>query len=207
MLSGPFRIELSATAEKLDPESLDQTEKKILTAGVVFDKETHNLYRFFIAPIARTPSKSASRRNNKDTSFEKVDRIYVDLRAGSKDISFLGIFPTTYVEDKGWTFDYEANASVAPLQQGQVGLKLTGTAKNLFRKSKSLITAHRTDTQVQWIYKRAWLDRGNDLRHQIFCIVAKSADKTNLGVVCSAKFADKERSLASIENRKIGFPI
>jgi hypothetical protein len=183
-----------------------RARKKILTNGIRFDPKTHELYRFFIVPVAKDPSKNASKRQIKKISFEQVDRIYIEVQSGTESMRFLGVFPTTYIEDRGWTFDYEAGAEIAPLDQGRIGLKLSGAAKNIFKKTKKIVWAHRTDRFVQWIYKKDWLEGGQELRQQIFCAIPKTEKDENRKLICSAKFSERDRSLARVSNRPIYLP-
>jgi len=206
MLSGPFRIEVSERAEIIEANELSEMEHKCLLDGFKFDPEKHYICRFFVYPKGQEPSKNAKNRIRKKKSFERVDRIYVDVSAQSRQLSFCGMYPRAYTEGRGWHLDFEGDASMAPLSMGRVGLKLSGSLKNVFSRSDQIVWAHRRDREAQWILKRVWIDRGNELRFELTCIVAKDSSQKEKFLLCNVKFAERDRSIARVRDRRVYLP-
>lgn len=197
MLEGPFSIEISKTAEKVELNSLSARERRLLLEGVNFDEKRHDIFRFFIAPVARDPGKNASRRQIKRVSYNMADRAYVDVTLREdQDLAILGMHPRGYEEGKGYDLDIESNSSFNLLDFGSFGLKLSSKLKNVFRKRDRPCWAFRIDKRVQWIFGKTWLREGREFRLQVVLLVPKSLDPNHRIINCAAKFADGERALA-----------
>lgn len=206
MVQGPFSIEISEVAEKVDPAALSKQEQQSLLEGVLFDPKEHDIFRFFIAPITRVAGKNSSKRTIKKMSYEMADRAYVDAFVMSNSFRLLGMFPRGHARTKGYDLDFEGEASAAPLNIGRIGLKLSGKLKNIFSRTARDCWAFRTDRRAQWIFKKSWIEEGNEFRLELVMLVPKDLDAADRMIYCSAKFADRDRSLARIEKRPIRLP-
>ena len=207
MFRGPFQIEASGVAEKLDVASLPDLERTHLTHGIKFDPETHDIYRFFVAPrieILDEPPK----RKEKRKSFEKVTRVLVDIKRSRKGIYLWGMFPTTLKADGSWELDLTANAILNPVMPGVGSLKLAAEGRKVVRqKGRPWIKAHRTDSNAQWIFFKEWLDDSSDFRLQITCVVDSGIPDDQRCVLCNAKFADEGRAIETLLNHRVLLPV
>lgn len=207
MLEGPFSIEISETAEKVEVKSLSPDEKRLLLEGVAFDEEQHDIFRFFIAPIAREPSKYASRRQIKRVSYAMADRAYVDVSLEKdQDLVILGMHPRGYDEVRGYDLDIKGHASLALLQYSKLDLTLSSKLKNIFRKRDRPCWAFRVDKVAQWIFGRTWLREGREFRLQVVLLVPKSLEPAQRVITCAAKFADGGRALAKTKKLPVLLP-
>jgi len=215
MLSGPFQIETSTEAELLEYASLSEDERKALFRGFSYDEKEHDIYKFFLAPVPRSPGKYETDRMLKKRSFDKVDRVYISCsvfsrRFEAKDfghpLRIRGQYPVSYSTSRGWSFDYEVTANVKALDFGKAGLKLVGKAKDQFKKTDLIVNAYRTNNFAYWIYKRKWLDDGNDLGIEVLCVISRSSPEDLRVLYCDAKFAEGGRSISSLDNQRIRLP-
>lgn len=205
-MEGPFRIEVSETAERLDPALITEEERRALLDGFSFDPSMHDLVRFFVMPVPRQPKGWHSKRQVKDAGFERVDRIYIEVEARAPGMVFRGQFPPSYSVSKGWLLDLEGSVEVKPLEIGRVGLKLQGSNKDRFRRQDQIVVAWRHDRSAQWAMKREWLALAGDLRFQLTCIAPKSLQADHRALYCTAKFAERDRSLARVRDRRVALP-
>lgn len=206
MLHGPFSIEVSENAEKVELDLLSETERRFLLEGVAFDEKVHDIFRFFIAPVPRQCSRNASKRQIKRISYEMVDRAYVDVSIESGELSILGMYPRGYEPGKGHDFDFAGQASLALLEAGKMSLKLSGKLRNIFRKSSRECWAFRIDRKAQWIFGEPWIRDGREFRLQLVLVVPKRLQAERRVILCSAKFADSERSLARVNRKPVHLP-
>ena len=207
MLEGPFSIEVSRTAEKVEIESLSADERRLLLEGVNFDEERHDIYRFFIAPISRLPAKNASRRQIKRVSYNMADRAYVDVTLDDgPELAILGMHPRGYEEGKGYDLDIQSKSTLNLLDFGSFDLKLSSKLKNIFRKRDRPCWAFRIDRRVQWIFGKSWLRDGREFRLQIVLLVPKNLDSDHRVISCAAKFANGGRSLARTPRVPVSLP-
>lgn len=207
MLDGPFSIEISHTAEKVEMKTLSEEEKRFLLEGVNFDPTQHDIFRFFIAPVPRTPGRNASRRQIKRISYPMADRAYVDVTLNKdQNIAILGMHPRGYDEDKGYDLDIKGNASLALLQYSKFNLTLSSKLKNVFRKTRRSCWAFRVDKMAQWIFGKTWLREGREFRLQIVLVVPKSLEPAHRVITCAARFADGGRALAKTNRQAVFLP-
>lgn len=206
MYKGPFSIAVSDRAERIDLTALPDAERQLMTHGIHFSPDKHEAFRFFVVPQIEVLSRKPHRTIH-DVSFEKVNRVLIDIRASGADVQFLGMFPTTLTADGRWELDLSGEALLNVVVPGAAALKLTALAKNLVRrKTRPSIKAHRTNQVAQWIFFKEWLDKGADFRMQIVCVVDRSAAPDARQMTCNAKFADDGRLIKKVDNKVIRFP-
>lgn len=207
MYRGPFTIEVSDRAEKLDVSALSETERQLMTHGIAFSPEKHDAYRFFVAPQIETLGAKPHRVLH-NVSFEQVNRVLIDVKAGSSGVQFLGMFPTTLKSDRRWELDLSAEAVFNPVAPGVGAIKLSALGKKLVRqRARPWIKAHRTNQIAQWIFFKEWLDEGAEFRMQVLCIVEKALPQSQRCIICSAKFADDGRTIEKVDNKVVPFPL
>jgi|GEM_PF-1835436 len=206
MFNGPFTVQVSNNAERIDLAALPETERQLLTYGITFQPDKHDAFRFFVTPKIEILDEVPN-RYTKRVSFEQVNRVLIDVAAKSELIQFLGMYPTTLKASGQWELDLQGEALLNPVAPGVGGIKLSAKGKQLVRqKSRPWIKAHRTDNIAQWLFFEEWLQDTADFRMEILCRVQKSASDSDRQVICNAKFADKGRALAKVENQCVHFP-
>lgn len=206
MFKGPFTIDASETAEKIDLDALPDNERAMMTHGLVFDPGMHDVYRFFVAPRIDILDEPPSRKDKKK-SFENVTRVLVDIVRGSAGVQLSGMYPTTLKADGSWELDLSANAVLNPVAPGVGSIKLSAEGKKVIRqKSRPWIKAHRTERNAQWIFFKEWLDDIGEFRFQLVCIVQKDTPTEQRYITCNAKFADDGRAIVKLENHSVFLP-
>lgn len=206
MFRGPFSVQVSKKAERIDISALPDTERNLLTYGITFEADKHDAYRFFVTPKIEIMDQVPD-RYTKRVSFEQVNRVLVDIAATPEAIQFLGMYPTTLKADGRWELDLQGEAVFNPVTPGVGGIKLSAIGKRLIRqKSRPWIKAHRTDDLAQWLFFEEWLRESADFRMEILCRVNKASDDRDRQVICNVKFADEGRALARVDNQHVRFP-
>ena len=194
-IDGPFQIIISDFADKLDFSALSETEQTNLMGGIKFDPGEHNLYRFFVIAREKKPPKSWNGRHYKRKCFKNVDRVYLKVDCPSAEIRLMGCDPTTTNAEGQTALDIEAHALARVLTVGEAGIKLNGPIKNSLRKKKPLIVCQRTDRHADWIFSKAYISAGNDLKAQVTCVVDNGLVEDARRLKCHADFKAGGRSI------------
>ncbi len=175
--------------------------------GYNFDPNTHDAYRFFIAPEIEILDEIPNRKT-KRVSYEQVSRVLVNIERSHEGISFWGMYPTTLLADGRWELDLSGSAILNPLAPGVGSLKLAAEGKKLVRqKNRPWIKAHRTDRKAQWIFFKEWLHDGSEFKFEVVCIVSRDVPSDKRSVKCDAKFGDDGRVIKKLVNHCVMLPV
>ena len=207
MFKGPFKVEASENAERIDLLSLSKDERQVLLDGIQMPRENCDVYRFFVTPAYDLMAEMPSRKE-KRVSFEMVNRVVVEVKRGSTPITIFGMYPTGLRKDGQWKLDLKGQAGAELTVPGAKGyIKLSAFAKNLTRrKAKPPIATHRTDGWAQWIFFEKWCREEADFKMEVLCEVPRDLASGSRHLVCNASFMDDGRSLHRLRNRRITFP-
>lgn len=204
---GPFRPRVSTTAEKVDHSKLDMPLRHSLIGETDFNPLTHNIYRFFLQPVSIGSTGTNLSRKEKKQAYETVDRVIIHVDRSTPELVFLGIHPTSQSESGVTSLDFQGKALVEVTVPKIFRTKLTGQVKNwLKRKDKPSVIASRTDAFIQWIFCKHWIEKGQQIRLQILCILPKSLEPGDTFVKCSAKFMDRGREITKVTRVPVRIP-
>lgn len=201
---GPFRINISPTAELVDLTSLEEAERKQLLRDVTYDSSKHQIFRFFVTPKFYDPY--SSKRWSKRRSYAKVDRALVQVECGAPEIVIFGIHPITTLRDGQESLDFEGESILELAVPKFFKLSITGKLKNKIRKDTHLIFASRTAEFAQWVFLKGFIRTNTEYKLRVLCVVPASLEKTKRHVVCHATFSDGGRVIESATFRKVFFP-
>ncbi len=203
MIKGPFNIEVSKKAEKLQIENLTEEEKKTLLHGVKFDSRVHDVYKFSIIPVIKLIDARKLSRKLKRKSFDRTNIVLVHTRVGITEIEFLNIFPTTCTREGRWTLDLTAEGKLELLQKGVGKLMIAGIFKHKIRKENFSIYAGHHSYFAQWIFLEPWIKTVSDFKIEILCMVPKKLRNEDRFIICDTQFKENSRVLKSALKRKV----
>ena len=197
MIQGPFSLEITNTATKVDFSSLPNDVQLEICKGFKYDPVKHNVYSFSIAPKELLSYRDDLPRAQKMRSYTKVDRVIVQARSVNSSINFWGIYPTTKVvlKEKSIYFD-KINVNLETSIPKYARLKISSVIKNAVRSDKCEIFAASTDNFAQWIFLENWIKSGKELSVSILCSVPKTLNDAEKYIVCDVEAQQKGRRIA-----------
>jgi hypothetical protein len=191
-----FKLRVSKNAERLNFDEIPEIEKKILFAGIKFNPDTHDVYRFFVVPELDSVNRG-SKRTQKRKDFSLADKISVKVEAPFPGLSFIGIFPiTTTVAGTHDEIRFPIIGDLRP----------KGIAKEFVKRGKHAILAERTDDFACWFFLKPYIESGQSYRMEAVCIVPKSLPLEQRYLRCDASVMHKGRELKGAYARRILLP-
>jgi hypothetical protein len=200
-LRGPFRMRISDHAEQLDFELLSEEERTVLARGIRFDPSRYEVYRFMVVleSLLEAPESgifSNWSRRLKRQSLARADRALVRVAPGSKQVAFVGIYPTTRDVHGQSTLDLEGEALLS-VDVKVLKLSIGGKVKEQVRRKKFAVLAGRTDRTAEWVFLKPYLDSGEELRLQFCCLVPNSLVDAERYLRCEIVVEDGKRVIES----------
>ena len=209
---GPFTIEFSHQAERLDIDAIPDNVRRNLVRGRVFDRAEHDIYQFFVTPkfkldqTDRTPHKKLPWKI-KRRSYDAATLALVQAEPATRRILFLGMHPVTEDESGQVSLDLQADALFEVTIPKLFKTRLKGQAKSAIqRKLKHRVLASRTDNLVQWVFLNSAIQNGMELGMRILCAVPKDLAPADRMVICSAKYASGNRTLEITRGVSVSMP-
>lgn len=209
MIKGPFHLNVSSIAEKLDFEALTEKESEVLCSGISVDPRKHDIYRFFITPKAEKPTLQEAdklSRKQKKQSFHRADRMDVSVKPASNEIQLLGMFPTTCDVRGQFSLDYETEA-LFEINFKVVRLKLKGKFKNQIRRNKFAVYAGRTNELADWVFLESWIKSSSPFKMKLLCVVPSDLEEDKRILSCNATVSKKSRFIQGITNQQVVIPV
>jgi len=201
---GPFNLEVSNKAQKVDYDTLADSIKGSLFKFSSFDKVEHDLFMFCVSPVEIMEYSNLTWRE-KRKAYKKADRVLIQLRSPTEGIELLGIYPTTIDShsqrelDLGGEFLFEIGIPKI------FKLKVTSKLKNKIRSDKFEVVASRTDRSAQWVYLKDWVKSGSPFEMQLFCKVSKSIGEKERHILCDAQANQNGRIINGTYNAQVMF--
>lgn len=196
-----FVLVFPEEAERLDFASLPDEIQKAIGAGIAQDPANHAVYRFCLLAKA-LPATHARQRERRRRSYQRADRVVINLMTATPQVQLLGIYPPAETLKVDGSGEGEVSAGfTTPL----FSINLHGLLKDLARRNGQRILAGRTDREAQWVFLKPYLEEHTD-----FCLTFLLRAPADLPgearfAWCEAAVMEKGRLIQKHRRKKIPF--
>jgi hypothetical protein len=194
-----FVLAFPEDAERLDFASLPEEIQQALGEGIAQNPAKHAVYRFCLLAKA-LPNTNARTRERRRRSYQRADRVVINLMTSTSQVRLLGIYPPAETLRMNSSGEGEVSAGfTTPL----FSINLRGLLKDLARRRGQRILAGRTGREAQWIFLKPYLEEHTD-----FCLTFLLQIPADLlpeakFVWCEAAVTEKGRLIQKHRRRKI----
>ncbi|MBU0654424.1 MAG: hypothetical protein KJ914_04730 [Gammaproteobacteria bacterium] len=199
MSYGPFKLEVSNRAQRVDLDTLSEEMKTSLFTGTKFDPRNHEIFLFSVAPIELLHYQDLSWTEKRKT-YQKADRVLIQIRLPATGMELLGIYPTTFNTHKQQELDLGGEVLFEFNIPKIFRFQVTSKIQNKIRSSSYGIFSSRTNHSAQWIYLKNWVKSGNPFEMEIFCKIPKDLPTDQRHILCDAQANQKGRRLNGVYN-------
>ena len=194
-----FVLVFPEDAEQLDFAGLPEGIQKALGEGIVQNPARHVVYRFCL--LAKSlPEMNARQRERRRRSYQRADRVVINLMTSTSQVQLLGIYPPAETLKMGSSGEGEVSAGfTTPL----FSINLHGLLKDLARRSGQRILAGRTDREAQWVFLKPYLEEHTDFCLTFLLQVPAELPPEARFVWCEAAVMDRGRLIQKHRRHKI----
>ncbi|MCG5537375.1 hypothetical protein [Halorhodospira sp. 9622] len=200
---GPFELEITNEATKLDFDNLSEEVRTHICQEAKYDPQTHDIFSFSVAPRESLGFSYGLTRQQKKKSYAKVDRVLVQAAPKHESITFLGIHPTTTSVSGQNDLDLKGDILFELAIPKILKCQVKSQIKNKIRSDVYEIFSTRTNGFAQWIFLKNWVKSGGPFNMRILCSVPKQLGHEERVVTCDAEAQQKGRKINGIYRKTV----